>query len=291
MNKTVPHHSAPFSRALFTIPLALLVLVTLFLSRACAAVVTFESGSDLTNYFNGVGTAKYSEASGTGLSGSSGLVTDSNSTNGSLVTISGILAGATTPTFTLSLYFKFTTPTSTAGGNPLIIGLVGSPATDPYALAATVNYYGIHKDPFASTYVAVHGSLQGLSGGFEAGPIVSLQDGNWYRLSMNGAWNSTNSKYDLQYLLQNSNSDGQLGSTLNSYISSGVNSMAISNTIYGLIGTSGPAAQMGIAAMDNFAFDPVSTPEPSTAILLCCGVVACLSRRVHGRHSRSPVQP
>lgn len=245
-------------------------------SRCFGAVLGFDSPSDITTYFNTVGSAKFSTVAGNGLSGSASGVTDHTFTNGALATISGVPRGATNPTFSISLYFRFATPTSTASGNCLMISL-GAAAFDPNAGASSPDYasLSLQKTAFAATYTA-----QSSTNGFTVSTSVSLQNGGWYRLSIDTIWNTAGSRYDLLFSMNASDSSGTLGSLLYSRTTTGFDTdsgTGATPTIYGFIASSGPTADMGIAAFDNFSFPTV--PEPSCIVLSLVGLAMLGMRR------------
>lgn len=261
--------------------LSALALSSVTLFDAGAAVITFGSASDIDTYFTATGAAKFSSVINGGISGSSAIAPDAEFSAGTLVTRASLQGGASNPLFSASVYFRFSSPTSDAGGYMLTLGLANSPTFDISASNKNDNELGISKQAFSSDYTAFVLSYTNGSGGGN-GSGVTFQNGGWYRLSLNAAWDSSTSRYDIQYQVNQSDSSGAIGSVLFSQVPAGAFGINPLDSIYAFISASGPSGAMGVAVVDNFFYTPV--PEPSAASLLILGMLSMIARRQsHGR--------
>lgn len=245
----------------------------------CADTVTFDSSSDLTTYFASTGSTKYSVVNGVGLSASSGTAVDSATTSQTLTTrASESGGGSANPSFSTSFYFHYSAPTSSAGGNMLMLGLANLANFDSTSTSRADIEFNLSKTAFSAQYSAVTGSYSG-SGGSANSTQVSLTDGSWYKMTLNAAYNSTRAVYDAQCVLSLSSSSGVVGTTVFSQLAPSFTNINPNQPIYAFLASQGPAGSMGVAAIDNFSFSATQVPEPSALGLIVFGVLGTMIRK------------
>lgn len=164
-----------------------------------------------------------------------------------------------------------------------MIGLAGSNTQDPFGTGVTAIELYLVKTAFSSTYSATEASFLGGGGGSNSAGI-SLQSGSWYRMSIDAAYNTTNSRYDCLFTIYASDAAGSIGQQLFSMTNNG---LRLVPSVYGFVASSGPGGAMGIAAIDNFSFPTVS--EPSSVLLICMALSPFLAGRFLFRPRRNPM--
>jgi hypothetical protein len=261
--------------ALFTVMVIVLLRLSSF---GIAGVISF-SGADISTYFTQTGANVFTTTGSGGISNSSAIAIDSTSTRGALVTQTGFQGGQSTPSFNLSVYFLFTSFTSTATGYMLTLGITSFPDFDVVADNRTDDEMFVDREGFISPphYLVTNMSYSNGSGGCSPDP-VTLLDGNWYQMSLAGTWNASTGRYDIQFRLNNADANGNLGTVLWSNTAS--STIDTSGTVYAFVAADGPSKTMGVSAIDNFTYSPITTvPEPSTWAMLLGGFGSLLMFR------------
>lgn len=176
---------------------------TSIVTASDASTVSFEDSADISSHFNSTGAAKFSVLPSGGLSGSGSAVLDDSFTNGTLTSLTTFTTGASNPIFSLSVYFRFGTPTSDAGGDALVLGIDPSASVTPFT-GFTSQKLSLRKSAFSTGYVLI----SQFGSNSTSSSNITLQDGNWYRLGIDAIWNSSGATYNLRYRLNMSDNTG-----------------------------------------------------------------------------------
>jgi hypothetical protein len=249
---------------------------------ATALTVDFDSGDTVEGVFTTNGAVKLSGGIQGGLSGSLGAALDNNFTNETLVTTAGFQASGANPVFGVSIYFRFATPTSNASAHMISIGLFTSPTMTPFGTTQLGSEFGINKNPFANTYTSYTTRFSSPGSEFTTnGAAVTLANGSWYKLTLDAIWNTTDSRYELQYKLSNSDANGVVGSALaTSTFQDSIAPASYTSGVHPFFSFSGPSSEIGVGLVDN-----LSTPVPEPSAL---GLTAMTLLLFAHRYRRSP---
>jgi hypothetical protein len=251
-------------------PHHLILILALTASAAHAATIAFDSQAEVQTALNRVGTQKLTAGSTGGLSGSLSGTVDNSYTNSTLVSKTGITAGSTTPSFTLSLYFQASPIDSSTGATQFLIGFTNSPTHDAFSNDHSHTYFGLGRGAFFDTFNVFAGS----SDYGKSSTVAAFTSGNWYKLQMSAVWNSAGLHYTVLGRIYNSDADGNQGSVF--YSDQFDDSLRLSNYPNGLfsyMAFSGPVGDAGTRTIDNFTYPVV--PEPQNLFVLgLAGLIA-----------------
>lgn len=260
-------------------------------AQAQTVLYTFDTPADFATDFNTTGTA-LSNASSGGLNNTGAIAYSTSDVNGFSTVNAGAVSFSTASNFSItqSTYFQVDTRTDEFGRDDrrsVQLGLTEATSVtyDGGGLVAetslTAGIFTELYDTGASDQVQVefYASTTTPDNNFQLTNLdITLNDAAWYFLSIDYNYVQSTDDWQIEWSLNNASSDGTIGSSVSSQVSStnGSNVFGANPDLRGYLGTRS-AQRTSIGILDNATL--VAVPEPSVAALFAGALVGLIALR------------
>lgn len=241
-----------------------------------AEVIDFEGDGDM-GLFEQSASGFWSQANGTGLSGSVGVVGANNGTSSYMIYKVPIAPGAESVSGGVFVKLEEMSSEVVSSGYVMLFGVTGASTYVPNLSTVgggdtTKNHYlggiqynnnSLDRGYRAVAHYSVDGALE-----INISSYQSIDYDTWYYLSLESTFDEATSQYQLEVSIHQATEAGVIGAPLMSASAGNFSIPKLSGAEenYLFFGMEGRAATRGVVAVDNFTFNVI--PEPTVVGLV-----------------------